>query len=245
MNAKRSDFLNAPNLISMFRLAMAPFLFLFMYLEKYFNPAGVTFRVNVEMAGFRMEQYLDGHAMFFGIAAAVVFLIAAVTDLLDGYIARKTGCITDIGKFLDPLADKVMVTTALILLVALDRLPAWIALIIILREMVITGLRGVASTRGTVIAASPLGKSKTVFQNIAIVCLLLHVPIDFNLGWFSSVDRWMSFHNLGTGVMYIAIFYTLYSGYDYISKFIASESHNSADSAAKTPDSPGPKEGDR
>ena len=245
MNNKRSDFLNAPNLISLFRLAMAPFLFLFLYLEKFFNPAGLTYRIESEIAGFRIEQYLDGHTLFFGAAAAVVFLIAAVTDLLDGYVARKTGCVTDIGKFLDPLADKVMVTTALILLVGLGRLPAWIALIIVLREMVITGLRGVASTRGTVIAASSLGKSKTVFQNIAIVCLLIHVPLDFKLGWFSKSGCWMSFHNLGTAVMYVAIFYTLYSGYDYIHQFIASESANGAGGTGKVAGGTTAGEGDR
>ena len=198
---KSNDLLNAPNLISLGRLAMAPFLFLFMYLEKYLNQ--------------------DGGTVFFNVAAGVVFLIAAASDLLDGYLARKTGAVTDIGKFLDPLADKVMVTTALIMLVNLGRLAAWIALIIILREMVITGLRGVASTRGTVIAASNLGKSKTVFQDIAISSLLLHSTLDFGAG---HVPAWLTFQNCGTIVIYIAVFYTLYSGYDYIQKFVDSES---------------------
>ncbi|MDP8222181.1 MAG: CDP-diacylglycerol--glycerol-3-phosphate 3-phosphatidyltransferase [Candidatus Lernaella stagnicola] len=200
---KQEDFLTTPNMVSLGRLGMAPFLFLFLYLEKYLNT--------------------DGGTIFYGVAAGAVFLIAALSDILDGYLARKTGQVTDIGKFLDPLADKVMVTTALILLINLDRLPAWIGLIIILREMVITGLRGVASTRGTVIAASNLGKSKTVWQDIAIVCLLLHGSLDFGLGLVPTWLDWLTYHNVGTISMYVAVFYTMYSGYDYIKKFVDSE----------------------
>lgn len=208
---QKNEFLNAPNLVSLGRLAMAPFLFLFLYLEKYLNA--------------------DGETIFFGVAAGVVFLVAALTDILDGYLARKTGQVTDIGKFLDPLADKVMVATALILLINLGRLPAWIGLIIILREMVITGLRGMASTRGTVIAASSLGKSKMVFQDIAIVCLLFHTSLDFGLGLVPRWLGWLTYHEIGTVVMYVAVFYTLYSGYDYIKKFVDSETER-AEAAA-------------
>jgi CDP-diacylglycerol--glycerol-3-phosphate 3-phosphatidyltransferase len=136
-------------------------------------------------------------------------------------VARRYNAVTDIGKFLDPLADKVMVATALILLVNLNRAPAWIALIIILREMVITGLRGVASTRGTVIAASSLGKSKTVVQDVALTGLLIHGRLDLGYDFLPS---WLTGHNVGMIVLYIAVFYTLYSGYDYIRKFVASES---------------------
>jgi len=213
---QKSDFLNAPNLVSLGRLAMAPFLFLFMYLEKYLNA--------------------DGGTAFFGIAAGVVFLLAALSDLLDGYLARKTGQVTDIGKFLDPLADKVMVATALILLINLNRLAAWMGLIIILREMVITGLRGVASTRGTVIAASNLGKGKTVLQDIAIVCLLFHGALDFGWGVVPRWLSWLTYHEIGTVVMYVAVFYTLYSGYDYVQKFVVSEVERPVESAeAKKP----------
>jgi len=214
---QREEFLNAPNLVSLVRLGIAPFLFLFMYLEKYLNA--------------------DGQTMFYGIAAGAVFLIAALSDILDGYLARKTGTVTDIGKFLDPLADKVMVATSLILLINLDRLAAWIALIIILREMVITGLRGMASTRGTVIAASSLGKSKTIWQDIAIICLLLHGQLDFGLGILPGwLPGWLTYHSIGTMTMYVAVFYTMYSGYDYIAKFVVSEQAKAAEQAAENGD---------
>jgi len=198
---KRQDFLTAPNLVSMFRLAMAPLCFVFLYLEKYVNQAGVT----------------RGYC----IAAAAVFLIAALSDIVDGYLARKFGQITDIGKFLDPLADKVLVTTALVLLVNLGRCPAWIALVIILREIIITGLRGIAQTGGEIIAASQLGKRKTVFQNIALVALLLHY--NYNFAWFLGTHSkfwFVNTHRVGMIFVYIAVFYTLYSGYDYLAKFI-------------------------
>ena len=200
---QREEIINVPNLVSMGRLAMAPFLVLFLYLEKYLNA--------------------DGGTYFYAIAATAVFCIAAVSDVLDGYLARKTGQVTDIGKFLDPLADKVIVATALILLVNLDRAPAWVALVIILREMLITGLRGMAGTRGTIIAASSLGKSKTVWQDIAIGCLLLHGQLDFGWGILPNWLAWVTYHQVGTIAMYIAVFFTIYSGYDYIAKFWASE----------------------
>jgi CDP-diacylglycerol--glycerol-3-phosphate 3-phosphatidyltransferase len=210
---KRSDFINPPNVISFFRLAMTPFLFLFLYMEKYLNP--------------------DHDTIFFNIAAGIVFLLGALTDLADGIVARRWHYVTDIGKFLDPLADKVIVSTALILLVNLNRAPAWIALIIILREMVITGLRGLASTRGTIIAASNLGKGKTVLQDIALTGLLLHEPMDLGRGW---APAWLTFHNAGALVLYLAVFYTLYSGYDYVKKFVASET---ADAPGDKPASAG------
>ncbi len=197
---KQSEFVNPPNLISFFRLALAPFLFVFLYLEKYLNA--------------------DHDTIFFNVAAGLLFLLGAGTDLLDGIVARRYHYVTDIGKFLDPLADKVMVSTALILLVNLNRAPAWIALIIILREMVITGLRGVAGTRGMVIAASNLGKSKTVVQDAALAGLLLHEPLDFGAG---KVPEWLTFHNIGMAILYVALFYTLYSAYDYVKKFVESE----------------------
>jgi len=198
---KKNELLTAPNIVSLIRLLMAPFLFVFMYLEKYVNQ--------------------DDNTIVFGLLAAGVFLFAALSDILDGYLARKTGQITDMGKFLDPLADKVMVTTALIMLVGMGRCPAWIALIIILREIIITGLRGMAQTRGQVIAASGLGKMKTVMQSIALVGLLVHHKINIGQLWGSDWKYWnINFHALGLIFLYIAVFYTLYSGYDYVRNFL-------------------------
>lgn len=205
---KQSEILNAPNIISLIRLGMAPFLFVFLYLEKYANK--------------------DGSLALFGLLAALVFAISALSDILDGYLARKTGQVTDFGKFLDPLADKVMVITALIMLVSLNRCPAWIALLIILREVIITGLRGMAQTRGLVIAASGLGKMKTLFQSIALLGLLIHHPINIGRLWGSDWAYWtINFHALGLFFLYIAVFFTLYSGYDYIAGFVRKEAEGS------------------
>jgi len=201
---KREEIFNPPNIISFARLGLAPLLLIFLYLEKYINQ--------------------DGHTVAYGIVAGFLFLVAALSDIVDGYLARRTGQITNLGKFLDPLADKVMVITTLLLLVSLDRVEAWIALIIILREIVITGLRGMASTQGTVIAASRLGKRKTVFQDIALIGLLVHYRLDVSRLWGGSGDFWViNFNFIGKVFLYIALFYTVYSGYDYIRKFFLNE----------------------
>ncbi len=107
-------------------------------------------------------------------AAALVFILAGLTDALDGYLARKNNLVTDFGKFMDPIADKLLVCSALICLVALDRLAAWVAIIIIGREFIISGFRLVASDKGVVIAASYWGKFKTVFQMVMVVLLILN-----------------------------------------------------------------------
>lgn len=106
-------------------------------------------------------------------AAAIIFTLAALTDRLDGYIARKHNQVTKLGKLIDPLADKLLITGALISLVQLGKLSAWIATIIIAREFVITGLRSIAASEGIIIAASLLGKLKTISQIIAILAILM------------------------------------------------------------------------
>jgi CDP-diacylglycerol--glycerol-3-phosphate 3-phosphatidyltransferase len=131
---------------------------------------------------------------YFKIIAIVVFIIASITDKLDGYIARSRNQITRFGKLMDPLADKLLVTAALVSLVEYHIIPAWVSMIIIAREFAVTGLRTVAAAEGIVIAASPWGKAKTFTQIIAIVIALLNlnskdVSIDFlgKITWnFSS-----------------------------------------------------------
>lgn len=136
--------------------------------------------------------------------AALLFLVASLTDWLDGYIARKHNLITNMGKFLDPLADKLLVSAAFILLVELGLAPAWIVIVIISREFAVTGLRLVASGEGIVLAASNMGKLKTVSQILAIALLMLHnYP-------FSYVDI-----PLDMIVLYIAFILTTWSGIDY------------------------------
>ncbi|GGE24869.1 CDP-diacylglycerol--glycerol-3-phosphate 3-phosphatidyltransferase [Marinithermofilum abyssi] len=141
------------------------------------------------------------------IIAALIFILAAVTDGLDGYIARKKKLVTNLGKFLDPLADKLLISAALISLVEMQRLDAWIAIVIISREFAVTGLRLVAAAEGHVIAASAMGKLKTIVQIIAIVALML------NNFPFSSIS--LPFSRI---FVWLAVIVTVWSGVDYFIK---------------------------
>jgi CDP-diacylglycerol---glycerol-3-phosphate 3-phosphatidyltransferase len=135
--------------------------------------------------------------------AAGVFALAALTDGLDGYIARSRGAITTFGKLMDPIADKLLVTAALVALVSLNRLEAWVAMVIIAREFAITGLRGVAAEQGVVIQASWLGKVKTILQIAAVICLIAFHPAPL------AVDL----------LVYVAVAATVISGIDYFFGF--------------------------
>ncbi len=135
--------------------------------------------------------------------ALAIFIIASLTDMLDGQIARKYNLITDFGKFMDPLADKLLVCSALICLVDLKRLPTWICIVIIAREFVISGFRLVASDNGIVIAASMWGKVKTVTQMAMVILMLVNLP---------------QLKSLTTLVMYLACALTIISLVDYIVK---------------------------
>lgn len=138
--------------------------------------------------------------------AAVFFIIAASTDGLDGYIARKRKQVTNLGKLLDPLADKLLVSAVLIALVATGDLPAWIAIIIISREFIVTGLRAVAASEGVVIAASKWGKIKTVTQIVAISGLMLRSLAFLDVLLLPRI------------LLYVAVVATIISGIDYIIK---------------------------
>ncbi len=142
--------------------------------------------------------------------AACIFVVAAVTDLLDGYLARRRGQVTSLGKLLDPIADKLLVLSGLILLVQFDRVPAVIAILIIAREVAVTGARAVAASQGIVLAAETLGKYKMVLQVIAIVMLIL--PDDF-------LPMPVGLHRVGTVVLYVSLALALVSGGNYLSSF--------------------------
>lgn len=169
--------MNLPNKITMLRIIMIPIF------------------VAVLLIDFPYHQPI----------AAALFIIAALTDSLDGYLARSRNLITDFGKFMDPLADKLLVCSALICFVQLGSVPAWMVIIIIAREFVITGLRTLAASDGIVIAASKWGKAKTMSQMIAIVIIL------FNNWPFSLINIPM-----GSIMMMIATILTLISGIDYL-----------------------------
>jgi len=186
----RSGHLSLPNILTLARIAAIPVLVVLLF----FDTPTTSFW------------------------AALIFGLAAMTDWLDGWLARRWGIVTILGKFLDPLADKLIVMAALIMMIPLDRVPAWAVFVILGREMIVTGLRSIASSEGIVIAASDLGKSKTIFQMVAISGLLLH----FDYYWFFGL-KWEIFHvnmqNFGMILFYFALFMTVWSGVDYLVKF--------------------------
>ena len=148
-----------------------------------------------------MQIAPDGNGRF---AALAIFIVASITDFLDGYIARKNHLVTNFGKFMDPLADKLLVSAAMICLVSMDRLPAWMVIIIISREFAISGFRLIAADNGIVIAASWWGKFKTVSQMIMIILLIANLG-----GVFTVLEKLF---------MWIALILTVVSLADYIWK---------------------------
>jgi CDP-diacylglycerol--glycerol-3-phosphate 3-phosphatidyltransferase len=138
-----------------------------------------------------------------------LFVTATVTDLFDGYLARRYQMVTSLGKLLDPLADKLLVCAAMIMLIPPHRVPGWMVAIVVAREIGVTALRGVASTEGLVIAASSLGKAKTVLLNIGVAALILHYPV-FGI----------NAHLFGMAFLIGGIALTAWSGIDYFFRFV-------------------------
>ena len=171
--------MNLPNKLTLFRVVLIPF-FVFFLLAPYFEEYG---------------NYI----------AVAIFIVASITDFLDGKIARKYNLVTNFGKFMDPLADKLLVCSALICLIQLALIPAWVVIIIIAREFIISGFRLVASDNGVVIAASYWGKFKTAFQMLTVIVLILNIP--------NKV-----FTILGTVLIYVSLALTVISLIDYIAK---------------------------
>ena len=180
---KRREIFNPPNIITMTRISIVPFLFFL----------------------------LTSPGPFWSLVLAILFVAAAVTDLLDGFVARKYQMITTMGKFLDPLADKLIVNTAMILMIPIGRIPAWIVTAIIIRDFAVDGIRNIASAEGMIIQASPMGKRKTLCQIFAVSALMIHYP-------FFGIDA----HAVGTVILYLALLLTLISGVDYFLKFYRS-----------------------
>ncbi|MED4127232.1 CDP-diacylglycerol--glycerol-3-phosphate 3-phosphatidyltransferase [Shouchella miscanthi] len=183
--------MNLPNKITIARICLIPLFMLFLLVDLPFG---------------ELEMFNDTIAVSL-LIAALIFIIAAGTDWLDGYYARKLNLITSFGKFIDPLADKLLVTAALIGLVEIQLIPAWIAIVIISREFIVTGIRLVAAAEGDVIAASNLGKWKTLTQMVAIIATLLH-NIPFSAISFPFADL----------MLYVAAILTIWSGVDYFVK---------------------------
>jgi len=195
----REHFWNLPNTITVLRTAVVPVLVAFPWFD---GPSGSR-------------------------VMAWLFITSALGDLLDGWLARRGQQVTRIGKLLDPLADKLTVATALIVLLTLGRIPEWalvLVVVIIGRELAVTGLRGIASAGGHVVAATGAGKLKTVAQNVAVGCLLFP---DGTLG--------VSNHRLGVTLLVGAAVLTIWSGYTYFAAYFGSEPPRAREELQETP----------
>jgi len=158
--------------------------------------------------------FIDNFSPVRSFIAALLYLVASAGDGLDGYLARSRGQVSVLGKFLDPLADKLMVTAVLVFLVAMGRAAAWVVVVLVARDFCITGLRSIASSEGMVIAASPGGKIKTALQLVAISMLLIRFSYHV-LGLGVSVDYQVA----GTMLLYISLGVSLASGVEYVWAF--------------------------
>ena len=171
--------MNLPNKLTIMRVILIPFFVFFM-----------------------LAPYFEGYGNYIAVA---IFIVASLTDMLDGKIARKYNLVTNFGKFMDPLADKLLVCSAMICLIEKGSRASWIVIIIIAREFIISGFRLIASDNGIVIAASYWGKFKTVFQMLMVIVLILDIKLP-------------AFEILGTVLTYIALILTVVSLIDYIVK---------------------------
>jgi CDP-diacylglycerol--glycerol-3-phosphate 3-phosphatidyltransferase len=180
ISMERGALLNVPNTITMLRVTVIPVLFFLLL-----SPGETG-----------------------SLVIASLFVIAAITDFLDGYVARKYEIVTVMGKYLDPIADKLIINAAMILMIPIGRIPAWIVTVIIIRDFVVDGIRTIASSEGSVIQASMLGKQKTICQVFAVSALMIHYP-------FLGVDA----HVVGTVILYLALVLSVWSGMEYFMKF--------------------------
>ncbi len=154
-------------------------------------------------------------------AALIAFCIAAITDFLDGYLARKHNLVTNFGKLMDPLADKILMCAGFVLLTRLELIPAWIVVVILSREFLVTGLRLLASAEGVVLAAENLGKYKTVFQIVTVIYFLLFLAAaESAFAWISPLFqvRILSPDYLGLALIWVSLILTLLSGVSYVWK---------------------------
>lgn len=184
----RRELTNLPNLVTMSRVVLIPFVLMF----------------------------IDNFSGLRSFIASLLYLLAAAGDFLDGYLARSRGEVSTLGKFLDPLADKLLVTAVLVFMVSLGRVPAWLVVVIVGRDLAVTGLRSIAAAQGMIISASDSGKIKTALQLIAIMLLLVHFKYPM-LGTGKNVD----YHLAGIVVLYVSTVVSLFSGAQYMRHFLS------------------------
>ncbi len=190
----RQDIVNIPNLLTLFRIVLIPVVCLFIY------------------TGDPLSCMI----------ATLLFVIASITDWLDGYIARRQGLVSMTGKFLDPLADKLLVMAALMMLVPLGRMAAWLVIVIVSRELAVSGLRSLAAGNGLIIAAGEGGKFKTAFQMTGLIGLIIHYTYDIN---FIFASYPINFHRTGYWLLAISTVFSLHSGWEYFRSFLHAIEH--------------------
>ncbi|MBX7149725.1 CDP-diacylglycerol--glycerol-3-phosphate 3-phosphatidyltransferase [bacterium] len=183
-------FFSLPNLLTYFRIVVIPVLMVMMMVQG-------------DHRTLLFNQWM-------GFFSALLFILAGITDVIDGHLARKYGQVSIIGKFLDPMADKLIMMAVMVLMIPMGRLPAWLVVLLLFRETLITGLRSVAAGEGIIIDADKLGKKKTICFNIGLSALLIYYPLPYlhtsayTVGWFAMI--------LGSVL-------SLISGYFYMSRF--------------------------
>ena len=188
--------MNLPNKLTVFRILLVPIMMIIPYLN-----------IKGELLGIPVTYLI----------IELIFIIASITDKLDGTIARKRNLVTTFGKFLDPIADKILVLAALIMLVEFGKIPGWIPIIVLFREFVVSGYRLIASQKGgKVIAASIWGKLKTVTQMIAIILAFIDIGtfFEFTKGTLSSWH--LAINALTSIMMVVSVIAAIFSGYDYV-----------------------------
>jgi CDP-diacylglycerol--glycerol-3-phosphate 3-phosphatidyltransferase len=187
----RDDALNLPNLLTMGRIAIIPVV---LWLLQRGSPNDC-------------------------VVAALVYSGAALTDLLDGYLARRMNIVSVLGKFLDPLADKLLVMASLVWMVPLGRISEWAVVLLLGRELSVTGLRSIASSSGLVISAGSGGKTKTALQMVGILCLIIGYPYHLSLGFIDL--GWVDLVNVGRVLIYASLVFSVVSAFQYMSLFAA------------------------
>ena len=185
----RQDILNLPNILTLFRIVLIV-------------PVCV-----LVFAGDPVSVFI----------AVLLFFIASLTDWVDGYIARRQGLVSITGKFLDPLADKLLVMAVMVMMLPMGRIPSWLVIILLARDLTISGLRAIAATEGYVISAGAGGKLKTSFQMAGLLGLMVHYTYEVNF-LFTTVK--VSFHGMGLVLLIISAILSITSGYEYFRGFL-------------------------
>lgn len=196
--------MNLPNKLSLLRIILIPVTLLFM--------------LPISIYGFEPQawnSFIGNHGL---LVAGFIFIVASLTDMFDGKIARKYNLITNLGKFLDSLADKMLIIGVLLAFVELHRVSAWWVMVICLREFMVTGIRMLASQKGVVMAAKMIGKVKTTFQMIAIIWLMFEPTINKVITYLFNVDPSNPIKIIGDIFFYLCVLMTIISGMDYLLK---------------------------